>query len=261
MSTIGMRGLRDVLGCYATGRRHCDHPHKRWRAARRNREFVCLFVAGSATYLFPRWARKQISSHTFSRLSASPLTFSPTFRITLQYVCAALERFVENRALYRRSQRVRSLCRCPGATGVLALWRRLTAADHRTFFGEVTQMHLGPPADPFTFSIAASMELTPAASLERYPHQSGSLSDFAPTDGVKLRMPVIDFCFMQTAPATIDDLVVAGWTRPDSATVEHHIADCKRSGSQRPRTVPCFYRVWGQPAYHRRNDRCYRCGR
>ena len=46
-------------------------------------------------------------------------------------------------------------------------------------------------------------------------------------------------------PATIgiNDLVVAGWTGRDSATVEHHIAELQAIGVARPRTVPCFYRV------------------
>jgi hypothetical protein len=41
----------------------------------------------------------------------------------------------------------------------------------------------------------------------------------------------------------INDLVVAGWTGRDSATVEHHIAELQAIGVARPRTVPCFYRV------------------
>jgi hypothetical protein len=43
--------------------------------------------------------------------------------------------------------------------------------------------------------------------------------------------------------AGINDLVVAGWTGRDSATVEHHIAELQAIGVARPRTVPCFYRV------------------
>src|SRR5277367_1783351 len=41
----------------------------------------------------------------------------------------------------------------------------------------------------------------------------------------------------------INDLVVAGWTGRDIATVEHHIAELQAIGVARPRSVPCFYRV------------------
>src|ERR1700726_1179459 len=45
------------------------------------------------------------------------------------------------------------------------------------------------------------------------------------------------------AAIAVKDLVVAGWTGRDSATVEHHIAELQAIGVARPRTVPCFYRV------------------
>lgn len=44
-------------------------------------------------------------------------------------------------------------------------------------------------------------------------------------------------------PVHIDTLIVAGWTGRDTAAVEHHIAELAALGVQRPRTVPCFYRV------------------
>src|ERR1700761_9603614 len=57
-------------------------------------------------------------------------------------------------------------------------------------------------------------------------------------------MPVIEFLIHgKPAPATINDLVVAGWTGRDSSAVEHHIAELEAIGVARPRTVPCFYRV------------------
>jgi hypothetical protein len=57
-------------------------------------------------------------------------------------------------------------------------------------------------------------------------------------------MPAIEF-LLHGKPAVIavNDLVVAGWTGRDSATVEHHIAELQAIGVARPRTVPCFYRV------------------
>ena len=46
-----------------------------------------------------------------------------------------------------------------------------------------------------------------------------------------------------TRIASIDALVVAGWTGRDRAAVEHHIEELVAVGVARPRTVPCFYRL------------------
>lgn len=43
--------------------------------------------------------------------------------------------------------------------------------------------------------------------------------------------------------ASIDALIIAGWTGRDRAAVEHHIAELAAIGVKRPRTVPCFYRL------------------
>jgi hypothetical protein len=57
-------------------------------------------------------------------------------------------------------------------------------------------------------------------------------------------MPAIEF-LIQDAPAMVEvhDLVIAGWTGRDPATVEHHIAELEAIGVARPRSIPCFYRV------------------
>jgi hypothetical protein len=58
------------------------------------------------------------------------------------------------------------------------------------------------------------------------------------------RMPSIEFLLEgQPAVVEIHDLVIAGWTGRDQATVEHHIAELEAIGVARPRNVPCFYRV------------------
>jgi hypothetical protein len=57
-------------------------------------------------------------------------------------------------------------------------------------------------------------------------------------------MPTTDFLLDgKHIAADLRDLVVAGWTGRDSATVEHHIAELAAIGVARPSTVPCFYRV------------------
>jgi len=77
---------------------------------------------------------------------------------------------------------VRSLCRCPGATGVLRAMRRLTAAIIVLFFGEVTQM---PPwVHPLTRLLFYRGQYGTYARRpvwKKVPTPDGSLSDFAPT--------------------------------------------------------------------------------
>jgi hypothetical protein len=46
-----------------------------------------------------------------------------------------------------------------------------------------------------------------------------------------------------TRTATIDNLIIAGWTGRDTAAVEHHVAELAAIGVKPPATVPCFYRV------------------
>jgi hypothetical protein len=55
----------------------------------------------------------------------------------------------------------------------------------------------------------------------------------------------MQFNLVGHGPISIDvqQLVIAGWTGRDHAAVEHHIAELEAIGVQRPRQVPCFYRV------------------
>ena len=46
-----------------------------------------------------------------------------------------------------------------------------------------------------------------------------------------------------TRTATIDNLVIAGWTGRDTAAVAQHVAELAAIGVKPPATVPCFYRV------------------
>ena len=66
-------------------------------------------------------------------------------------------------------------------------------------------------------------------------------------------MPVIEFLLHgKPTMAAMDDLVIAGWTGRDAASVEHHIArtsgDRGRASPQRSVLLSCGR----QPAYDRR---------
>ena len=47
----------------------------------------------------------------------------------------------------------------------------------------------------------------------------------------------------QDITASIENLVVAGWTGRDAKAVEDHIVELEALGVARPKTVPCFYRL------------------
>ncbi len=46
-----------------------------------------------------------------------------------------------------------------------------------------------------------------------------------------------------TCRATIDNVIIAGWTGREKDEVEHHIAELAAIGVNPPTQVPCFYRV------------------
>lgn len=58
-------------------------------------------------------------------------------------------------------------------------------------------------------------------------------------------MPAFTFNLIGHGPVSFEirQLVIAGWTGRDMATVEHHIAELEAIGVKRPNSVPCFYRV------------------
>jgi hypothetical protein len=63
------------------------------------------------------------------------------------------------------------------------------------------------------------------------PHQAELQFERETTAGIK------------NGPATIDALIIAGWTGRDVAALEAHIKELEALGVQRPKSTPIFYRV------------------
>jgi 3-hydroxy-9,10-secoandrosta-1,3,5(10)-triene-9,17-dione monooxygenase reductase component len=57
-------------------------------------------------------------------------------------------------------------------------YAEIDGGDHRTFFGEVTQMHLGRPGDPLLF-YRGRYGTYVRSQFDKLPPPDGSLSDFA----------------------------------------------------------------------------------
>ncbi len=63
---------------------------------------------------------------------------------------------------------------------------------------------------------------------------------------VSLTFEFIDGATRRTAPVTIRQAVIAGWTGRDKAAMEHHIIEVAAIGVKRPSKTPLFYRVGTQ---------------
>jgi 3-hydroxy-9,10-secoandrosta-1,3,5(10)-triene-9,17-dione monooxygenase reductase component len=179
MTTVGMRNLRDVLGCYATG------------------------VAVMTT-------RTQAGEHvgvtvnSFASLSLSPalILFSlartanilPHFQQAQHFsvnILAHTQESLSNRFARPSNASWEETAYTEGENGCALLadalahlecsrYAEIDGGDHRTFFGEVTQMHLGRPGDPLLF-YRGRYGTYVGSRFDKLPPPEGSLSDFAVT--------------------------------------------------------------------------------
>jgi 3-hydroxy-9,10-secoandrosta-1,3,5(10)-triene-9,17-dione monooxygenase reductase component len=179
MSEIGMRGLRDVLGCYATGvaivttrtsaGEHVAVTVNSFSSLSLNPPLI-LFSLGKTARILAHFQRSQcfavnILAHTqeyLSNMFARPSTAS--------WDSAPYSEGANGCALFAD---VLAQLEC-------ARYAEIDGGDHRTFMGEVTQMHLGPAADPLLF-YRGRYGTYARSQLEKVPTPDGSLSDFAPT--------------------------------------------------------------------------------
>jgi flavin reductase (DIM6/NTAB) family NADH-FMN oxidoreductase RutF len=179
MSSIGVRGLRDVLGCYATGvaiittrtsaGEHVAVTVNSFSSLSLDPPLI-LFSLGKAANILAHFQRAQcfsvnILAHTQESLSNLFARPSSASWDTVPYSVGA-----NGCALFANAL----------AQLECARFAEIDGGDHRTFFGEVTQMHLGPVADPLLF-YRGRYGTYARSQLEKIPTPDGSLSDFAPT--------------------------------------------------------------------------------
>jgi len=81
--------------------------------------------------------------------------------------------------------------------------------------------------------------------LRRWSARNERISDKQRFNGRKQRKERIIKFSLNTKEIEIEilDVVIAGWTGRDRATVEKHIDELEALGVRRPENVPCFYRV------------------
>jgi flavin reductase (DIM6/NTAB) family NADH-FMN oxidoreductase RutF len=172
------RALRDVLGCYATGvaiistrtgkGEHVAVTVNSFASLSLNPPLV-LFSLGKAANILAHFQRAQcfavnILAHQQESLSNAFARPSSACWETCTYSegdngCAL---FADVLAQLECSR-----------------YAEIDGGDHRTFFGQVTQMHLGRAADPLLF-YRGRYGTYARSPFEKMPVPEGSLSDFAP---------------------------------------------------------------------------------
>jgi 3-hydroxy-9,10-secoandrosta-1,3,5(10)-triene-9,17-dione monooxygenase reductase component len=177
MTPIGMRSLRDVLGCYATGvaiittrtdaGEHVAVTVNSFASVSLNPPLI-LFSLGKTANVLAHFQQTQsfavnILAHTQESLSNAFARPSTASWDTAPYSIGA-----SGCALFREALAQLECSR----------YAEIDGGDHRTFLGEVTEMHLGRPADPLLF-YRGRYGTYARSQIEKLPSPDGSLSDFA----------------------------------------------------------------------------------
>jgi flavin reductase (DIM6/NTAB) family NADH-FMN oxidoreductase RutF len=179
MTSIDSRSLRNVMGCYATG--------------------VAIVTTRTAA-----GAHVGVTINSFSSLSLDPplILFSlgkkantlahfqqaETFAVS---VLAHTQESLSNlfarpsTASWENTPYSEGENGCALFAGALARlecsrYAEIDGGDHCTFFGQVTQIHLGEPVDPLLF-FRGRYGTYARSQFDKLPAQDGSLSDFAAT--------------------------------------------------------------------------------
>src|ERR1700733_1304922 len=178
MTPIESRSLRNVMGCYATG--------------------VAIVTTRTAA-----GAHIGVTVNSFASLSLDPplILFSLGKKANTLAHFQQAETFAVNVLAHTQESLSNLFARpataswekaphsegengCALFTGALAQlecsrYAEIDGGDHRTFFGQVTQIHLGRGADPLLF-YRGRYGTYARSPFEKMPVPEGSLSDFAP---------------------------------------------------------------------------------
>jgi 3-hydroxy-9,10-secoandrosta-1,3,5(10)-triene-9,17-dione monooxygenase reductase component len=179
MSSIDTRGLRDVLGCYATGvtvvttrtnsGEHAGVTVNSFASLSLDPPLI-LFSLAKTAHILPHFQRARCFAVNI--LAHSQESLSNTFArpSSASWETAPYTEGANGCALFAD---VLAQLEC-------SRYAEIDGGDHRTFFGEVTRMHLGPPADPLLF-YRGRYGTYARSQLEKVPTPDSTLSDFSPT--------------------------------------------------------------------------------
>jgi flavin reductase (DIM6/NTAB) family NADH-FMN oxidoreductase RutF len=172
------RTLRDVLGCYATGVVIIStRTGKGEHVAVTVNSFASLSL-NPPLVLFSLGKTANILAH-FQRAQCFAVNILAHQQESLSNVFARPSSACWDTCNYSEGDNGCALFADVLAQLECSRYAEIDGGDHRTFFGQVTQMHLGRGADPLLFY--RGRYGTFARSLfEKMPAPDGSLSDFAP---------------------------------------------------------------------------------
>jgi flavin reductase (DIM6/NTAB) family NADH-FMN oxidoreductase RutF len=177
MAPAGTRNLRDVLGCYATGvavittrtqaGEHVAVTVNSFASLSLNPPLI-LFSLGKTANILAHFQRAQsfaVNILTHTQESLSNMFARPS---TASWDAASYSEGGNGCALFADALAQLECSR----------YAEIDGGDHRTFFGEVTQMHLGRPGDPLLF-YRGRYGTYAGSQFDKQPLPDGSLSDFA----------------------------------------------------------------------------------
>src|ERR1700742_4787365 len=178
MSTIGMPSLRDVLGCYATG---VAIVTTRTNAG----EHVAVTVNSFASLsldppliLFSLGKTAHVLAH-FQRTQCFAVNILAHSQESLSNIFARPSSASWDALLFTEGANGCALFADVLAQLECSRYAEVDGGDHRTFLGQVTQMHLGRGANPLLF-YRGRYGTYVRSPFEEVAAPEGSLSDFAP---------------------------------------------------------------------------------
>jgi flavin reductase (DIM6/NTAB) family NADH-FMN oxidoreductase RutF len=178
MTAEAGRALRDVLGCYATGVAIIS-------ARTGKGEHVAVTVNSFASLsldpplvLFSLGKKTNILTH-FQQAQCFAVNILAHQQESLSNVFARPSSARWDTCTYSEGDNGCALFADVLAQLECSRYAEIDGGDHRTFFGQVTQIHLGRAADPLLF-YRGRYGTYARSSFEKMPVPEGSLSDFAP---------------------------------------------------------------------------------
>jgi flavin reductase (DIM6/NTAB) family NADH-FMN oxidoreductase RutF len=172
------RTLRDVLGCYATGVAIIStRTGKGEHVAVTVNSFASLSL-NPPLVLFSLGKTANILTH-FQLAQCFAVNILAHQQESLSNVFARPSGACWDTCTYSEGDNGCALFADVLAQLECSRYAEIDGGDHRTFFGQVTQMHLGRGADPLLF-YRGRYGTYARSSFEKMPVPEGSLSDFAP---------------------------------------------------------------------------------
>jgi len=172
------RTLRDVLGCYATGVAIIStRTGKGEHVAVTVNSFASLSL-DPPLVLFSLGKKTNILTH-FQQAQCFAVNILAHQQESLSNVFARPSSARWDTCTYSEGDNGCALFADVLAQLECSRYAEIDGGDHRTFFCQVTQMHLGRAADPLLF-YRGRYGTYARSSFEKMPVPEGSLSDFAP---------------------------------------------------------------------------------